>query len=92
MFERRVDQDSRVQLDWRRVGDVAGGAVRLDLYIFDWVRPIGKRPHYGIGIIRIDIFADCDDDLAAIGLPALRRPASRARLRFAACRLRIVRR
>jgi len=48
---------------------MAGRTVRLDVHVFDRVRPVGERPHHSVGIVGIDILADRDYDLATIGLP-----------------------
>jgi len=42
---------------------MAGRPARVDMNVLDWIRAIGKRPHHRVGILRINIFANRDDDL-----------------------------
>ena len=46
------------------------------MHVLDGVRAVGERPHHRVGVVRIDILADRNDDLAAVRL--LRRRALQA--------------
>ena len=63
------DKDERfarsVSSSRSRVTPVPAGAVRHDMHVIDRVGPVGHRPEHRVGVGRIDIVADCDDDLAA---------------------------
>ena len=41
---------------------MATGAIRHDLHVVERIGAIGQRPEHRIGIVRIDVFADRDDD------------------------------
>jgi hypothetical protein len=38
------------------------------VHIFDGIRAIGERLHDGVGICRVGVFGDSDDDFVAVGM------------------------
>src|ERR1700730_10970215 len=68
MLERGVNEHRRVRRLRSGFWRMTSRAVRLDMNVLDRIRPVGQRPQYGVGIGGINIFADGDDDLAAVSL------------------------